>query len=339
MSLHRGKTAIPREKSPSSTEKVFSTLAKYWSEPGKVQSRPDQSHSKHEKWPRRASFLCCRAFQPEKAAISTQPHTDFSRKGNQQQHPVTNMANQPATWDGTDAQGNPLTWDMPGLFWDGPVPEPANKPKTMSNLRVLLGFTTAADHTIEEVTLAVLENLYGNAAYANPPVTKETLQAALTAFTDAIAAQAQGGTAATADKANKRDALVALLRQLAAFVQEKCNGNLATLLSSGFEAVSTNRASVPLDKPLIREVINGNSGQLITRVGPIKNAKCYELRFAVVGPGGTLGPWQNGGLHTSSRSMPINDLTAGTMYQIQARAIGGSTGYSDWSDPTNHMSL
>jgi len=35
----------------------------------------------------------------------------------------------------------------------------------------------------------------------------------------------------------------------------------------------------------------------------------------------------------------INGLTAGTNYSIEVRAIGGSTGYSDWSDPVSHMSL
>lgn len=209
----------------------------------------------------------------------------------------------------------------------------------MSQLRVLLGFSNAADHTIEEVTLAVLENLYGNPAYPAPPVNEAMLREVLGLFTAAIAVQAQGGTAATADKENKRATLVDLLRQLAGYVQGKCGNNLATLLSSGFEAVSTNRASIPLEKPLIREITNGNSGQLLTRVGPVKNAKCYELRYAVVAPGGALGPWQAGGLHTNSRSMPLNNLTAGTMYQIEVRAIGGSTGTSDWSDPSNHMSL
>ena len=249
------------------------------------------------------------------------------------------MSNQPATWDGTDTQGNPLTWGMPGLFWDGPVPEPITKPKHMNHLRVLLGFTNAPDHTLEETTLAVLENLYDNPIYPDPPVTKIALQAALTAFTAAIAVQAQGGTAATADKENKREILVDLLRQLAAYVQDKCDNDLAKLLSSGFEAVSTNRASIPLEKPIIREVKNGISGQLLTRLGPVKNAKCYELRFAEVAPGGALGPWQSGGLHTNSRSIPLNSLTPGAMYQIEARAIGGSTGYSDWSAPTNHRSL
>ena len=209
----------------------------------------------------------------------------------------------------------------------------------MSQLRVLLGFTNAPDHNVEETTLSVLDNLYGNAAYPAPPVTQAALQAALDALTAAIAAQAQGGTAATADKNNARDALVALLRQLAGYVQEKCDNNMATLLSSGFDAVSTNRASTPLPPPAIRDILNGNSGQLLVRVGAIANAKCYEGRFAVVGPGGTPGPWQSAGLFTNSRSMAVGGLTPGTMYTFQFRAIGGSTGYSDWSDPSGHMSM
>ena len=257
------------------------------------------------------------------------------------------MPNPPATWNGLDTQGNPLRWGMPGLVWGGPVPDPVNKPTRMPQLRVQLGFTNATDQSLLDTTEAVLTNLYGNPAYDNsgatpaliPPATGAALTAARDAFLLAIGAQAQGGTAATADKANKRDTLVALLRQLAAYVQKNCGNNLATLLSSGFDAVSTNRASVPLEKPLIREILNGNSGQLILRVKPVKNARAYEVRYAALGAGGAPGPWQSGALFTNSRSMPINGLTPGTNYQFEVRAVGGSTGYSDWSDSRNHRSL
>ena len=166
-----------------------------------------------------------------------------------------------------------------------------------------------------------------------------TLQSALTAFTAAIAAQAAGGPPATANQSNKRDALIALLRQLAGYVQQNCGNNMATLLSSGFDAVSTNRASVPLAPPGILSIDNGNSGQLLVKVTPIANAKAYEVRYAAIAPGGAPGPWQSGGLFTNSRSMPVNNLTPGTNYNFQVRAIGGSTGYSGWSDAVSHMSL
>ncbi|MEQ1751376.1 MAG: fibronectin type III domain-containing protein [Prosthecobacter sp.] len=246
------------------------------------------------------------------------------------------MAKIPVTWDGFDAQGNKLRWDS-GLTWNGFLPQP--KPKHMLQLRILLGFAAASDHSLEETATAVLSKLYGNAAYPNPPVTLVVLQAALTAFSLSIAAALHGGPEETADKNNKREILIGLLRQLAGYVQENHNNDLATLLSSGFEAVSTNRASVQLTAPTIKDIINGMSCQLLVRVGPIDNAKCYEVRYALIGPNGAPGPWQTGGLHTSSRSMPIGSLTPGGNYQFQVRAVGGSTGYSDWSDPVSHMSL
>jgi hypothetical protein len=246
------------------------------------------------------------------------------------------MAPQPLTWDGKDAQGNPLAWDTDGLTWDGTMPE---RRKTMPHLRVQLGFSRAPDHSVEETAGAVIDGLYTCAAYPTPPVTKVALQAALTAFTSAIAAQQHGGTTATAEKDAKRETLVTMLRQLAAYVQQNCADDMPTLLASGFDAVTTNHAQHQLEKPVISRVENGVSTQLLVTVKPVATARCYEMRYAVIASGGLPGPYQPAGLFTSSRAMPLNNLTPGTSYQIQVRAVGGSTGYSDWSDPSSHMSM
>ena len=208
-----------------------------------------------------------------------------------------------------------------------------------TQLRVLLGFTNAPDHQLEETAGAVIKGLTGNAAYPTPPVQLPAVQTALTNFSTAIAGQAQGGPAATADKNSKRDLLIGLLRQLAGYVQTNCKNDLATLLTSGFEAVTSSHTQTALGKPVIQTVDNGNTGQLLVKVKPIANAKCYEVRYAAVPAGQAPGAWQSGGLFTNSRSMPVNSLTAGTNYTLQVRAVGGSTGYSDWSDPVSHMSL
>lgn len=214
----------------------------------------------------------------------------------------------------------------------------------MNQLRVLLGFTSASDPAVLEKGQAVHDTLYTSPLWAVPPnpaipVTAAALDTAMAAFSSAMAAADQGGPADTADKNAKREALISLLRQLAGHVQENHGNDLAKLLASGFEAVSTNRASVPLTPPTIKDILNGMSCQLILRVGRIDNAKAYEVRYALIGPGGAPGPWQAGGLFTSSRAMPVGGLTPGGNYQFQVRAVGGSTGYSDWSDPVSHMSL
>ena len=51
------------------------------------------------------------------------------------------------------------------------------------------------------------------------------------------------------------------------------------------------------------------------------------------------GAWQTAGAFTGARKIILTGLTPGTVYNVQARAIGGSTGYSDWSDPSSHMAM
>ena len=212
-------------------------------------------------------------------------------------------------------------------------------------LRVQLGFTNAADHSVVERTEEVLLGLYVSPLW-NPvppaparPVTLAALQAGLDQFSDAIAKADMGGPADTAEKNNKRDVLVGLLRQLAGFVQMHHGNDMAKLLASGFEAVSTNRAQHPLAKPVIRDLHHGGTGKINMRVGPIATAKNYEPEYALIGPGGVPGPWISAGLFSNSRSMSIEGLTPGAEYIFRVRAIGGSTGYSDWSDSRSHRSM
>ncbi|HEU5122741.1 MAG TPA: fibronectin type III domain-containing protein [Verrucomicrobiae bacterium] len=131
-----------------------------------------------------------------------------------------------------------------------------------------------------------------------------------------------------------RRTLLNLLRQEAAYVQSLANENLEMLLSSGFQSVSTNRAQIELPKPVIDRVDNPASAQLALRLQPVPTARAYEVRLSYAG-----GNWQGAGVFTQARKIILTDLTPGTTYTIQARAIGGSTGSIDWSDPVSHMSL
>ena len=247
------------------------------------------------------------------------------------------MAKIPVTWNGVDAQGQPLRWDTPGLTWDGFVPQPTNK--KMPQLRVLLGFNRAVDHAIEELATAVLGKMYPNTALPAPTVSQAALTTARDEFSSAIATAKNGGPEDTAIKNNKKETLVGLLRVLAGYVQQNHGNDLAVLLSSGFEAVSTNRASTPLEVPVIREIVNRNSGELVVRCAAVPNAKCYECRYALVGANGAPGEWVSAGLFTNSRGMTFTGLTPGAMYICSVRAIGGSTGHTDWSDSVSHRSL
>lgn len=250
------------------------------------------------------------------------------------------MSGVPLTWDGTDAQGNPLRWDS-GLTWDGTLPQPNRR---MSQLRVLLDFTDSSEMALHERSQAVHDELYTNTVWAVPPnpalpVTAAALATAISELTVAIAAAGQGGPPDTAAKNDKRDALIELMRTLADYVQANHGNDLTKLLASGFLAASGNRAAAPLETPAIKDIVNSGSGQLTLRIAAIPNAKCYEVRYALIGAGGAPGPWQSAPLFTSSRGIIITGLTPGGSYSFQIRAVGGSTGYSGWSDAVSHMSL
>jgi hypothetical protein len=178
-------------------------------------------------------------------------------------------------------------------------------------LRVLLTFTHGDDHLVEQLGGSVIANLFGNKFFLTPPVDQATVQSALTDFTTAVAASAQGGIHLTASKNKKRHILVGLLRQLALYVQANCNDDLAVLVSSGFQAGSTSRARSPLPKPAIASVDQGNSTQLLVTAKAIRNVRTWDLEYAPVGAGGTLGQVQTLAGFTSSRSIPINGLTVG----------------------------
>jgi hypothetical protein len=176
--------------------------------------------------------------------------------------------------------------------------------------------------------------LTGNPGFTTPLVSSATLTTSITAFDNAIVAAKDGGKQMTAVKNAAREALLSLLRQEAAYVQGIAGEDLPLLLSSGFEASSTNRAQIQLSKPVIESIDNPMSSKLGVKVVPVPTARSYEVRISY-GPNG----WQGVGVFTSSRSILIDGLTPGTTYNVQTRAVGGSTGYSDWSDPVSHMAM
>jgi hypothetical protein len=203
--------------------------------------------------------------------------------------------------------------------------------------RIADGFRLQSAEQLVTTGCAIIKGLTGNAAFPAPTVDLKTVQAAVDDLSAALAAQPHGGAAATAEKNNKRAALVALLRKLKHYVEDNCGNDLAVLTSSGFQAAASTRTRSPLANPSILDIGCGNRAELVLRVTPIANAKCYEVRMAAVGAGNAPGPWQTAGLFTSSRSMSINGLTPATTYVFQVRAVGGSTGSSDWSNPVSRI--
>jgi len=213
------------------------------------------------------------------------------------------------------------------------------------NYKVYLGFAQVLDSEVDEFTSGVIDALTGNPAFPNPPVPLKAapggsgqasvdLTSLQLAFENAISAALHGGTPLTAAKNAAREALLDALHKEAMYVQSIARHDLAMMLSSGFEAASTNRAQRPLPKPVIQGIVNETSGQMLLRGQSLLNARSYQAQLMAAGSGTT---WTDAGDFTGARRMVLSPVTPGTTYSVRYRAVGGSTGHSDWSDPVSHM--
>jgi hypothetical protein len=204
------------------------------------------------------------------------------------------------------------------------------------NLRVVNGFNPRSASQLVRAGGVVLAGLTDNPAFPSPPLDLKMLQTAVDDLNAALAARAQAREAARAEKDSKRAALIAQLRRLSHYVEDNCGNDLAVFLSSGFRAAGDTRYRAPLATPSIVRLDPGNRGEFVLKVTRIPRARCYEVRMAAEGADNVLGSWQTAGLFTRSR-MRIPGLTSGVTYAFQVRAVGGSTGYSDWSNSVLRM--
>jgi hypothetical protein len=199
-----------------------------------------------------------------------------------------------------------------------------------------LGFAQLTDAQLVDFAVGVFNGLTANAAtFTTPPVTPAALDTATKAFQSALAATSGGGLAQTVAKDAAHDALVNLLRQEANYVQGVANGDPGKILSAGFQiAAAGHHPQAPLPKPVIAQIVNEASTQLLVRVQPLANAHAYEVQVST-----EHNAWQPAGMFTQARRIIIANLTPGTTYTGRVRAIGGSTGSSDWSDPVSLMAM
>jgi hypothetical protein len=184
--------------------------------------------------------------------------------------------------------------------------------------------------------MIVLTMMTGNVSYLTPSPSLTVTTAALNGFSTALANAADGGLTLTSIKNDKRADLVALLRELANYVQSACNGDLTVLMSSGFPIQKPQRFPIgvlPAPNNLVATP-GALSGELNAAVQPVFGAAIYNWRLAAASaPNVILQTAQ-----TTAGSVTFSGLTPGIVYIIQANAVG-SAGPSDWSNPVSKMAV
>ena len=163
---------------------------------------------------------------------------------------------------------------------------------------------------------------------ASAPVDMTTRKASLDA---AIAAALDGGTVLTALKNEALQFAIDGLDANAFYVQTVARYDLTMFLTSGYQTASNNHGQSPVGTPSITGIDNDISTQLAVHLTPITNAIGYEVQILV----GTV--WTTVKFSSQARSIILIGLTTGTVVQVRARALGGSTGESPWSVPSSSI--
>jgi hypothetical protein len=184
----------------------------------------------------------------------------------------------------------------------------------------------------------VITCLTGNAAFPKPPIPLVPpvppdpsqpldMTTRMNNLDLAVKNSVSGGVIQTGAK---NAALAAAFEGLDAngfYVQTNARTDLPLFLTSGYQAMSTNRAQSPLDTPSITGIDNDIATQLDVHLSPIANALGYEVQLLIA----TV--WTTVMFSAQARTITLTGLTTGTVQQVRARALGGSTGQSDWSMP------
>jgi hypothetical protein len=204
----------------------------------------------------------------------------------------------------------------------------------MPLIRTNRKYSRQSDLEVSKLAGRTINGFSGNLVFVSPPVPPVALTELKNTFDAAIIVADKGGPLATAQKDVARAALIDALNKNASYVDINSNDDTATLLSSGYEPVNTNRAQTVLAAPMVVASEHGQAGELRLRVRGDANRRALLGRIKA--KGGEFGPVVT---FRGPREILFRQLTAGTTYVMQLCGLGGSTGQSDWSEAVEKMAL
>jgi len=210
---------------------------------------------------------------------------------------------------------------------------------TTKPIKPMEGYTRMTDNEVVSRGTAVVNGMTGNPNFTNVPVDLTALKSNIDRLAALIAEALDGSKKIVAQKNSERENVIGMLRLLGRYVEVTCRSDLAMFQSSGFQPAPPRQPSPPQPVPVpgIAWLDHGAiSGQLLVKFKGHKSANSYELRYGVTANGSPPGTWTTIPVATVKAAIPINGLTPGTVYAVQARAFG-KLGYTDWSDSATRM--
>ena len=205
---------------------------------------------------------------------------------------------------------------------------------TVNQIKAKLGLRGVSDTDAAKAFMTSYNGLLNNPKYPNLPVDLATYKAGIDQFSALIVDAEDGGKKAISAKDKKRIEVTKLYTLLGHYVEMACNDDLASLNTSGFTQVAAKvkTAPVPLTEAKFSWIDRGpHSGDVVVLPEHQTGAVDFDVRYALQGAGGVLGPWTIVTV-VKPRKVTISGLTLAGIYQFQFRALG-ELGYTDWMDP------
>src|ERR1051325_9300960 len=164
---------------------------------------------------------------------------------------------------------------------------------TPNQIKAKLGLHGVLDTETVKALMTAYQGLLNNSAYPNPPVALATFKAGIDQFSALIIDAEDGGKKAISAKDKQRVAVIKMYTQLGHYVEAACNDDLATFNTSGFTAaVKTKTAPQPLIQAKFSSIDRGShSGDVVVKPEHQTGAVAFDVRYALQGAGGALGPW------------------------------------------------
>jgi hypothetical protein len=204
---------------------------------------------------------------------------------------------------------------------------------TTRQIKAKLGLHGVSDTDAATAFMTSYQGLLNNSKFPNPPVDLATYKSGIDQFSALIIDAEDGGKKAISAKDKQRPVVIKMYTQLGHYVEAACNDDLATFITSGFtqQAPKIRTAAQPLTEAKFRWIDRGaNSGDVVVLPEKQTGAVAYDVRYALEGAGGVLGPSTIVTV-TTAKKVTISGLTPAGIYQFQIRALG-VLGYTDWMD-------
>ena len=195
--------------------------------------------------------------------------------------------------------------------------------------KVKIGFSLLDVPKQVERSRLIQGALTGNASYATPVPSLATVKTA----TDNLETAYNESRGRDKNKIQimklRRAEMLALITQLAAYVQSTSGGDTEIILSSGFDIIVRGAPQPPVGQVLNLRLSNGTvSGKVKALWDKVPGARLYVITASIDPLDMKLSEFK--GVSTKTR-FQIEGLTPGTKYWVRVAAIG-KDGLGNWSD-------